>query len=76
MAKTGDHVRLVNVLKHPNYPVGIVERTDGLYIYVHTPVADETPKDRCVFEVYDTEIVYITEQEYFASLLKGDNIRA
>ena len=75
MAKVGDFVRLVNVLKHPNCPVGIVERTDGMYIYVHTPVADETPKDRCVFEVYDNEIVYITDQEYVTSLLKGDNIR-
>ena len=75
MANIGDHVRLVNTLKHPNYPVGIIESIDGGYIYVHTPIADETPKDRCVFEVYDNEIVYITEQEYFAALLKGDNIR-
>ncbi len=75
MAKAGDHVRLVNVLKHPNYPVGVVERTDGMYIYVHTPVADETPKDRCVFELYENEVVYITAHEYTVSLLKGDNIR-
>lgn len=75
MANVGDHVRLVNVLKHPNYPVGIVENIDGAYIFVHAPVPDETPKDRCIFEVYDNEIVYITEKEYFASLLRGDNIR-
>jgi len=73
--KIGNHVRLVNVLKHPNYPVGIVERIDGAYIYVHTPIADEIEKDRCVFEVYDNEIVSITENEYFKALLAGDNIR-
>ena len=73
--KVGDHVRLVNVLKHPNYPVGIVERTDGGYIYVHTPVSDETPKDRCVFELYENEFIPITEQEYFKAILNGDNVR-
>lgn len=73
--EVGDHVRLVNVLKHPKYPVGIVEQIDGAYIYVHTPVSDETPDDRCVFELYENEIVHITEQEYFKSLLNGDNIR-
>ena len=75
MYKVGDHVRLVNVLKHPNYPVGIIEDINGSYIYIHTPVSDETPKDRCVFECYENEIVSITEKEYFKSLLKGDNVR-
>lgn len=71
----GNHVRLVNVLKHPLYPVGIVERIDGGYHYVHTPVSDETKDDRCVFELLHNEMVQITEKEYFKSLLRGDNIR-
>lgn len=73
--KIGDYVRCVNVLKHPKYPVGIIEGIDGGYIYVHTPVQDETPDDRCIFELYDNELVKITEKEYFKSLLRGDNIR-
>lgn len=72
--KVGDHVRIVNFLKHGNYPVGVIERFDGAYIYVHTPVVDETPKDRCVFEMYENEIVYITDKEYFKALLDGNNI--
>lgn len=75
MIKVGDHVRLVNVLRHPDYPVGVIEQIDGAYIYVHTPMADETAKDRCVFELYENEFVFITEQEYFKALLNGDNIR-
>lgn len=72
--KVGDHVRLVNILKFVKHPVGIIEHIDGAYHYVHTPVPDETEDDRCVFEVYDNEIVPITEQEYFKALLKGDNL--
>ena len=72
--QVGDHVRLVNTLKH-KLPVGIIERIDGGYFYVHTPVVDETPDDRCVFESYHNEMVKITEKEYFKSLLRGDNIR-
>jgi len=72
--KVGDYVRLVNILKHKKFPVGIIESIDGAYIMVHTPVPDETPKDRCVWEVYDNEIVHLTEQEYFKALLNGDNI--
>lgn len=75
LIEIGDHVRLVNVLKHPNYPVGIIERIDGAYIYVHAPMQDETKHDRCVFELYENEIVHITEKEYFKSILQGDNIR-
>jgi len=75
--QVGDHVRLLHVfstvLKHKKQPVGIVERIDGWYIYVHTPVSDETPRDRCVYEVYENEIVKITEEEYFRLLLKGAN---
>jgi len=74
MTKVGDHVRIVNILKHKKFPVGIVERINGAYIYVHTPVPDETEKDRCVYEVYDNEIIPITEQEYFKALLGGENI--
>ncbi len=73
--QVGDYVKLVNVLKHPNYPVGIIESIDGGYFFVHTPVDDETPDDRCVFELYHNELVKITEKEYFKSLLRGDNIR-
>lgn len=73
--RIGSYVRLVNVLKHPKYPVGKIERIDGAYIYVHTPAQDETPDDRCVFEVFENEIVHITEKEYFKSILRGDNIR-
>lgn len=74
MIKVGDHVRLVNILKHVTHPVGIVENIDGAYIYVHTPVPDETDDDRCVFECYDNELVPITEKEYFTSMLRGDNL--
>ena len=73
--EVGGYVRVVNTLKHPLCPVGIIEQIDGAYIYVHTPVQDETPDDRCVFELYENEIVHITEKEYFKSLLRGDNIR-
>lgn len=73
MFKVGDHVRLVNVLQHNRMPVGIVERIDGAYIYVHTPVPDETSKDRCVFELYENELIHITEQEHFKLLLAGVN---
>jgi hypothetical protein len=73
--EVGNYVRLVNVLKHPLMPVGKIESINGAYIYVHTPVQDETPDDRCVFEVYENEIVSITEKEYFKSILRGDNIR-
>jgi len=73
--KIGDYVRLVNVLKHPLYPVGRIERIDGAYVYVHTPVIDETEDDRCVFELLENEIVHITEKEYFKSILRGDNLR-
>ncbi|MHA1288151.1 MAG: hypothetical protein ACTSPB_12175 [Candidatus Thorarchaeota archaeon] len=72
--KVGDHVRIVNFLKHGNYPVGVVESIDGAYIYVHTPVADETEKDRCIFEMYENEIVYLTDKEYFKALLDGNNL--
>jgi len=72
--KVGDYVRCVNILKHKKFPVGIIESIDGGYIYVHTPVPDETPKDRCVWEVYDNEIVLLTKKEYFAALLNGDNV--
>lgn len=75
MAKVGDHVRIVNFIKYPKNPVGIIENIDGAYIYVHTPMPDETPNDPCVFEVYENEIVSITEQEYFKAMLNGDNIR-
>lgn len=75
MFKVGDHVRLVNVLKNHRMPVGIVESIDGAYIYVHTPVPDETKEDRCVFELYENELVHITEQEHFKLLLAGANIQ-
>jgi hypothetical protein len=73
--KVGDHVRIVNLLANHKMPVGIVERIDGWYIYVHTPVSDETPKDRCVYEAYENELVKITEEEYFKLILKGANIK-
>lgn len=70
----GDHVRVVNLLADKRMPVGIVERINGGYIYVHTPVAGETEDDPCVYEAYSNELVHVTEQEYFKLLLQGANI--
>ena len=72
--KIGDHVRIVNYLANKKMPVGVIESIDGAYHYVHTPVSDETEKDRCVYECYPNEIVKISEQEYFKLLLSGTNI--
>ena len=72
--KIGDHVRIVNLLVNKKMPVGFVERIDGAYIYVHTPVDGETTNDRCVYEAYENELVKITEQEYFKLILAGANL--
>ena len=71
--KIGDHVRIVNLLTNKKMPVGVVERINGAYIYVHTPVAGETTNDRCVYETYENELVKITEQEHFKLILSGAN---
>jgi len=71
--QVGDHVRIVNLLANKKMPVGIIERINGSYIYVHTPVAGETEKNRCVYEAYENELVKVTEQEYFKLILSGAN---
>jgi hypothetical protein len=76
MIKVGDHVRILNVFKDEAQTIGvtgIVESIDGAYVYVHTPMPDETPNDPCVFEALENEIVFITKKEYFKSILRGDN---
>ena len=69
----GDYVRVVNFLANGKMPVGIIERINGAYYYVHTPVKDETETDRCVNECYYNELVKISEQEYFKCILGGSN---
>ena len=71
--EVGDHVRIVNYLANNKMPVGIVERIDGMYIYVDVNTDDETHKYKGKFEVYANEIVKITEQEYFKLILSGAN---
>lgn len=71
--KVGDHVRIVNLLANKKMPVGVVERIDGYYIYVHTPVSSETKNNKCVYEAYENELVKITKQEYFKLILAGAN---
>jgi hypothetical protein len=73
--KIGDRVRVVGYFENGHKPVGIIERFDGAYVYVHTPVKDETEKDRCVLENYDHELIHVSDAEYFKLLLKGENIR-
>ena len=70
--KVGDHVRIVNYLR-TNMPVGIVERMDGAYIYVTVDVDGREHQYRGKYEVYENELVKITEQEYFKLILAGAN---
>ncbi len=71
--KIGDHVRIVNYLADGNMPVGIVERKDGYYIYVNANIDGRDHLYKGHYEVYDNEIVKITEQEYFKLILAGAN---
>ena len=71
--KVGDHVRIVNLLANHKMPVGIVESINGYYIYVYTPVSDETEFNRYIYEAYENELVKITKQEYFKLILSGVN---
>lgn len=71
--KIGDHVRIVNFLLDNKKPVGIVERLDGSYIYINVNVDSAEHQYRGHYEVYDNEIVRITEQEYFKLILAGSN---
>lgn len=70
--KVGDHVRIVNYLR-TSMPVGIVERMDGTYIYVTVDVDGREHQYRGKYEVYENELVKITEQEYFKLILAGAN---
>lgn len=72
--RIGDRVRIVNLLVNHKMPVGIVERINGSYIYVQTPMKGVVKEDRCIFETYANELVKITKQEYFKLLLAGTNL--
>ena len=72
--KVGDHVRVVNYLMNNKMPVGIIERINGAYHYVHVAVSDETEDDRCVYECYPNELVKVSEAEYFKLVLSGVNL--
>ena len=74
LIRVGDHVRIVNYLADSSMPVGIVERMDGGYIYVDVNLDNqERHQYKGHYEVYENEIVKITEQEYFRLILAGTN---